>query len=727
MKYLPPKIFFFLLFSSGIVFAGSNGLPYNPQKIDRAFLEILQQKGAGINVLSKYFLKKSSSIEDGKYSVIVYANSITEAEKLGVQPVAVFSTLFTADITLAQLQELSNQSSVQFIEAPKLRYPMLDSSRIDMNVDKVHQGLINGTSYKGSGVIIGIIDTGIDWKHLDFRSTSDTTKSRILYIKDYTTGKEFTQAQINNELDGTPAGVVDEKDISGHGTHVAGIAAGNGAASSGKYTGVAPEADLIIVKAGNGSFSTNNIINGISYILQKAAAAGKPVVINMSLGGHDGSHDGTSAEEIAVNDALTNAVGKQIIIAAGNEGNDGIHFNETVTAGATKTFYFTIPAYTPESGSENDYVSFSMWYKGDDDLMVKVASPSNQILTVSSGMHNQIKLGNDGFLDITNATSGANSLNNSKECAISIWDEPTTSSSAPAQGKWEISVTGGYVPQGGAFDIWISGSSMPSVEFDSPTYAKLVAMPGTAEKGITVGSYVTKWRWSSSNGSNYSYGGTSRVNNYSTFSSMGPTRDGRLKPDVSAPGQAIVSAISRDATYSAPYVVTGGKYVVEQGTSMASPQIAGLAALLLQAKPTLTAVEIRQKINSSARKDVFTGGAWSAQWGNGKADAMAALQSVLSVEKLSATTLPNNFTLAQNYPNPFNPETKINFSIPQSGFVTLEVYSSLGQKVASLVHENLDQGTYSTAFNGRGLASGIYFYTLRAGNYTETKKMLLLQ
>lgn len=167
-----------------------------------------------------------------------------------------------------------------------------------------------------------MFDTGIDWDHPDFRNPTDQTKSRILRIWDQTItpitgevspsgfayGVEYTQSHLNDELDGTPTNYVREKDLNGHGTHVAGTAAGNGAAlTSLKYMGVAPNADIVMVKGGNSSFSTNNIIDALTYFKNVANALGKPIVINMSIGGQDGAHDGSNPEEIAVDNFCTSS------------------------------------------------------------------------------------------------------------------------------------------------------------------------------------------------------------------------------------------------------------------------------------------------------------------------------------------------------------------------------------------------------------------------------------
>lgn len=694
---------------------------YNKKKIDVRLWDDIEQflNNQSVSPVSKFF-KSNGRVNTA--DVIVYATSIADARNAGIEPVSVYESFFTAKVTVDQMIALSNLNSTVYIEAPKMRYPKLNASLVEMKVDKLHAGQVNSTVYKGSGVIVGIIDSGIDWKHHDFRMDNDTTKSRILFLNDMTTGKEFTQAQINNELDGTPAGVVDEEDFSGHGTHVASTAAGDGSASGGTYKGVAPEAELIIVKAGDEGFSTTNIINGITYIRQKAVAAGKPFVINMSLGGHDGAHDGTSAEETAV-DAEVATSGRQIVIAAGNEGSDPIYGGATLAQSTSKVFTFEIPAFTPNPGAANDFVYLTMWYKNGDNFTVAVKTPDNTTVQAATGASQNVSTAN-GQVHIVNGTGAANAKG-AKECFIEVYDAVAGTTPTPGT-SWTITVTAGSVPQGGTFDLWLAASSMGAEFLTGNSFSKLVGMPGTAESAITVGAYVTKWSWSSLAG-NVGYSGSDRTNNYSTFSSMGPTRDGRQKPDVSAPGQAIAAARSSSAAFSDQVLLApGGKYVIEQGTSMASPHIAGLVALMLQAKPTLTAAQIRSALRSTARTDANVGAVPNTQWGYGKADAQAVLQNILSVQ-LESDGTPKKFTLHQNFPNPFNPTTRISFSIPSRTVATVKIFSLLGEEIATLVDEELSAGEYSAQFNASQLSSGMYFYTLTAGSYSQTKKMLFLK
>ena len=232
----------------------------------------------------------------------------------------------TAWVPLSGLRTLAEQPGVEYIEASSLLYPELDSSVPATRADLVHGGSYN---LRGQGVLVTVFDTGLDYTHDDFRNPDGTT--RVLYMWDQTVsgtppsgfsyGAEWTKSDIDAELGVSPPGVVNEQDSNGHGTHVAGIAAGNGRATGNSqpadtYVGMAPEADILIVKGGNDSFPTSNVIDGIAWAMARADQLGQPIVINLSLGGHSGAHDGTRAHELAITAAV--GQGKVIVVSAGN-------------------------------------------------------------------------------------------------------------------------------------------------------------------------------------------------------------------------------------------------------------------------------------------------------------------------------------------------------------------------------------------------------------------------
>ncbi|MDA0987321.1 MAG: S8 family peptidase [Bacteroidetes bacterium] len=688
-----------------------------------------------------------NEIGEKLYEVIVYLNSeegINDALLNGIKINSINTiekTFYTARYSLSEISLISQLPTTKFIEPPRRYKSKLNASIVEIKANLVHSGQVNNTQYKGDGILIGVLDTGIDWKHLDFRSDTDTTKSRILFIWDqgiltgtkpagFNYGSEYTQAQINDELDGTPTNVVQQKDSDGHGTHVASSAAGDGSSyATTKYIGVAPKSDLIIVNGDNGSgFTSNKIIDAITYIRTKAEAAGKPFVINLSLGGHDGSHDGTHAEELKIDSELGKA-GRAIVIAAGNEGEDLIHHDSLIASGSVET-EFTVYQYTPETGTNNDYVLFSIWYPKQFLLNITVTTPKGTVVTANHGLQttNQTST-NEGYVKISNANGGPNPTNDTKECWIEIID--SDAGKPPGVGVWKLTFTlASGSPTGATYDAWISDFGNDEdmwVEFTKGSQRrKLVAMPGTSNKAITVGAYVTKWSWSSSNGNNYNYNGTTRLNNYSLFSSPGPTRTAGQKPDISAPGQGIAASRASDASFEAPYIVTGGKHVIEQGTSMAAPQVAGAVALMLQAKPALTSDQIKALLKTTARTDSYTGSVWNSQWGAGKIDVLAAMNKTVGIKKLS-DYLPNKIELSQNFPNPFNPTTKINFLINSNSNTKLIIYDILGREVDILVNEKLNSGSYSVDWNASKFSSGVYYYKLQSNNKSEIRKMVLMK
>ncbi len=306
MRRLTPVVTMLLCFFT-VSFSQSNLHPAGLVKPDDR-LQVIHRSAGGSVVAGRFRAGREAVDETtGKYRVIVYSNSIQDALQIGVQPRTVTQEFFTAEATLDQISRLSKLGSVRRVTLAKKYKPLLDLSVPEIHADQLQNGKYNGTSYTGKHVILGFIDTGIDWTHLDFRTTDSTKKSRVLWIWDQTTtggspspftyGTGYTQAQINAELGITPPNIVKEVDDDGHGTHVAGIAAGNGSSSISAYIGVAPQADIVFVKT---TFFDTDIIDGITYIVKKAAAAGEPFVINLSLGSQQGAHDGTDPMEIDI-------------------------------------------------------------------------------------------------------------------------------------------------------------------------------------------------------------------------------------------------------------------------------------------------------------------------------------------------------------------------------------------------------------------------------------------
>jgi subtilisin family serine protease len=858
-----------------------------------------------------------------RYGAIVYTRDAEALRSLGIHVNSVLPEFVTAQLTPSDMVRVADLESVKFLDPGKVHRPLLDVSVPETGATLLHSSFINNTPYKGAGAIVLIYDTGIDWKNFDFRKAGDTTKSRILFIWDQTLtpsgsetspagfpspyGVEYTQAQINHELDGTARGVVREQDTFGHGTHVASTAAGNGQAFNNKYTGMAPEADIIVVKGGDGNFTDPYEIDGLTYAQNKATAQHEPIVVNMSLGGQIGSHDGTNDDEVAVNSFVQNP-GRVVCIAAGNDGENNIHINGTVANGSPGTILVNVPTYSPAStGMDNNYFILDIWLSDSSAVGLKITSPTNALYTTPADSSIDGLNRPEGTIDTWNYPSIQNSHRN-----IQIWIHDAAAS-VPKSGTWTITLTttGSSV----SFDGWISsdlGGSSASLPGGNTN--ETVAMPGTAAGAITAASYVTKWSWTDYTGASWWYGSPDRTGNISTFSSIGPTADGRQKPDIAAPGQGIVAALSSfDLTENTQDIIVNQKYFLDQGTSMATPHVTGASALLLSAKQSLTADQIKKYLDSTARTDAFTSTVWNTSWGNGKMDVYKAMaravgasganrailnynsdsipyitiipttnqkvamrftptisgdlnsiavtinggssgvtgtgnlkvtvtQSVagslagipgtqigssvlvpfsslspgvanvidfssagvsvtsgtdfqivlettnagdalqlalddgsLSINRTSSyrtggtgvlgwynradsnyatspytptyynlvitadivvpgtdvkqvsNIVPTSFSLKQNYPNPFNPTTKITYAIPTASKVTLKIFNLLGQLVATLVDEEQKANTYVKEFDASRLASGTYFYQIKAGNFNSTKKMILMK
>jgi subtilisin family serine protease len=502
-------------------------------------------------------------------------------------------------LPLSQLQSVEKLTSVVYIEGSRALTPELDLALPESRVDLVHAA---ATPLRGQGIIVGVIDTGIDWQHVNFRRANGT--SRILSIWDQSLvptatersppfglgGVEYTQADIDAALQGT--GIVRHADgKSGHGTHVAGIAVGNGAAvdEQGKtftQVGVVPEADLIVVafcrKQAIGDSAS--AVDASKYILDRAAALKRPVVVNMSQGGNVGAHDGTSVLERAI-DNLIGTAGCAFVKSAGNEGKSGRHAQGLVSSGTPEIVNVRINA----EHLIREIIDF--WYDGADRFSIQIIDPlGNATQWVTAGSLQTHTLPNGNKVRIDSRIGNPN--NNDNEIHVYLSGHPLQ------LGTWQF-VLNGVSAVDGRFHAWIDRSKHNPTRFLPPHRSDdcTISIPGTARKAITVGSYVLR--------------GAS-VGSLSSFSSRGPTRDGRNAPTLVAPGDTIRSARAQGIA------VGKGNYCEMRGTSMAAPMVAGTVALMLEAKPTLTQSQIEVRLGKNARSQ--SGGPPHA-WGAGKVDA----------------------------------------------------------------------------------------------------------
>jgi subtilisin family serine protease len=503
---------------------------------------------------------------------------------------------------------------------------------------------------RGEGVIVATIDSGADWTSPDFRNPDGTTRFVAIWDQTigsisypppagFTFGSYYSRADIDAAL---AAGTdLPTHDGFGHGTHVLGSAAGNGLATGngvpqGTFAGMAPGADLIAVRAftSTGEFCPQcDLVAAVEFIDGVARARREPWVGNMSLGGDIGPHDGTDPDELAI-DAVVRPgrAGSQMAIAAGNEGASTRHFhwqgNLPAVAG-TATTTFTLNSLAPNAGSDTDFIFLDLWYEGIDDATVAIQTPGAQVVSASRGADSGIVCTTSGAVQV-DATNAGDPENGDNEVFVTISDSAACAPVVePATGLWTVRVTTNALggPTGGPFDLWNysttprsqAGSGSGWVQLSTFNLAKSVSIPGTARNALTAGAFVSKTSWINGAGTTTTPGSSNSVGGLCSFSGIGPTRDGRNKPDFTAPGEWLGSTKSKDVPAADTSMERDKTHVgFYRGTSMATPHVAGAAALLLGLHPDFDSAQVRAALQHAAREDLQTGPVPNTRYGWGK-------------------------------------------------------------------------------------------------------------
>ena len=566
--------------------------------------------------------------------------------------------VMTARVPAEAIAGIANNAIVSRMEGGRPVRTKLDKAAVAVRADQVHAGAAPlPASFKGSDVIVGVVDNGMDLKHAAFKKVDGKTRVRALWAQGakggripagFNYGSECDAAEIDAQRCGYTA------TTAYHGTHVMGIAAG-GSVQGVPYVGMAPEAELVFVDLDTppnaGSFEeafTTAVCDGVSYIFKMADAANKPAVVNLSLGEHTGPHDGSSLADKCLDNLIK--PGRLVVASAGNEGRGTINplgstqvaVHATATASATPIYLRWLPGRAPgQDGQLHAEQVVSIWSDPGSDLGVRVGfvpasggkAAYSKTITVDGPLDNTLI--SDGTVALGPVGgSGTVSSSGARNILISMLDNDLDHKEE--QMVWLLEISGN-----GKFDAFIDTTTAggflltgndPAVTVN---HDMTIGYPAIASKVLAIGSFTTRNTWTAIDGVERQKteidGKVVTLGALSAFSSHGPSRNGvgPMKPDITAPGELLVSALNSQVPTNlvrTERVVKANPngYAAFEGTSMSSPAAAGVIALMLQRNPQLTVDDVRAILGRTAVKpDGAT--VPSTTWGYGKLDALAAL------------------------------------------------------------------------------------------------------
>lgn len=711
-----------------------------------AFLFTTQNALYGTTDPNKKWIHGLIKVKSEGVDSVLKAEGVVITGKIGMIRSVMFDEKLVDKITKINgvvAAEISNSSfSVK---------PNNDKERQLTKVDWVQNGTQHSLpkSYNGKGVIVGIVDVGFQMNHPTFFSTDNLQYRVTRYWEQnnfngtppngYFYGTEYTDTSVIktlNDMDGT------------HGTHVAGIAAGSGLGTPGlQYKGVAPESEIVLVtiKYSNDTLSGSalgdyivanpTIIDAYKYIFDYAQSVGKPAVINLSWGMHTGPHDGTSLFDQATE--LLVGKGKILVGANGNEGDNPMHWNHkfngdtvgTIMIENNRQFRQTESVYSDFWGSKN--TTFSIKIKIIDTLLNQIVE-TPFISSASDASHTFNYFADTSSFSMVFKCQKSNSENQKPNITVSVESSKQIKYAILAYLTSDSSDVHGW--NSGASRAWTSGSFRNKIDRWDLSNTLLAGNSdftagengGTSKAVISVGALAARSAYLNIKGKWINDSAYVVPPLAAPFSSKGPTVDGRIKPDISAPGYDVPSAINNKQL--APWMLDRcllttvfqndtQYWVAFNGTSMAAPHVTGIVALMLQVDPDLDAATVAEYLKSTADADQSTGQVPNNKYGHGRVNAYSAVIRTLMSSGINVPSIgPKDV-----YPNPAT--DKITLPIDPSKLQGFEMLNELGQTVmgqTEFEHHFINGYLYLNH-----LPSGLYLINVQTEGTLKTFKLVV--
>lgn len=687
------------------------------------------------------------SNEDKNVSLLVQLEDgydFTDLVAKGATILSSIDDMAIISLPISKISEFENLDAINLMTFGAKAHVKNDSARIANNLATLQSGFGWDQAYKGTDVVVGLYDTGLDPNHITFKNGSKSRVQRVWTYDDYGLDKSL-------ETPEAIASFTTETKYDTHGTHVLGIMAGSYNSTTNKYYGVATGADIAITC---GSLSMNSVLQGVEKIINYAESENKPAVVNLSLGMNTGPHDGSDPVSKYLSKLGERAI---ICMSAGNEGEDPIALRKSFTS-TDKEIKSFVTAISSEYdgitvgqvefwGADNseftvkafvyDVVGDSVVYelpavtKSTNEEFTYVASPA--YYETGNLKDNKFNKAFNGYMGLASVVDPAN---NRYQVFLDYYLFEAETNNGNYVLGFKVEGKSGQQVYGYCDGRYSKLTSNGLKGWDAGTSNGSISGIACGDNVITVGAYSTRTKFPAANGSSYYY--PSLLNNENPlapsgnmlpFTSYGVLVDNTTRPHVCAPGYLISSYSGPYMEYALSQGLDGSGYTTVQksgtknhywgvmtGTSQASPFAAGVVALWLQADPTMKYDDVLEVIKETSLNDelVATTGV-KEQWGYGKINPVAGVKYILDKAGVESVEAEGNKIM-------MNPIGVNQYEIFVAGEIALNiiVYNMSGQPVML----NVTDGN-STILDMSEQAKGVYVVAVQGQQSKYTKRILV--